>query len=214
MKIVDITGQKFGRLTALRRVGSNGHSALWLCKCDCGNETVVTLSHLKGGQTRSCGCLLKETRKTSGKKSGIGIRTKKHGDFGTRLYRIWAAMKRRCCNPHTKYYSDYGGRGIRVCSLWMDYVSFREWALSNGYADGLSIDRINVNGNYEPENCRWTTMKGQQNNRRNNVVLKYMGKSYSIKDIARISGASERTVRGRYERGWSIERMLNTKELL
>lgn len=211
MRIVDITGERFGRLVALKRVGSDGHSALWLCRCDCGNTKVVTLPHLRSGQTRSCGCLFKDTTPARVAKSNIGARMRKHGDFGTHLYSVWAAMKRRCYNPHVMHFSDYGGRGITVCDAWKEYIPFREWALQNGYAEGLSLDRIDVNGNYSPENCRWVTMTVQQNNRRNNVRLEYEGKSYSIQDIARISGVSERTARGRYERGWTVKEMLYGK---
>lgn len=210
MRVVDITGTRFGRLVALKRVGSDGHSALWLCKCDCGNTKIVTLPHLRQGLTRSCGCLFKDTTPERCAKSNIGARMRKHGDFGTRLYRIWAAMKRRCMNPHSRYFSNYGGRGIKVCLQWMEYEPFKKWALSNGYAQGLSIDRINVDGDYTSENCRWADPKTQQNNRRNNVKFSYKGRIYTVEDVSSLTGLKERTIRGRYERGWSTAQIIET----
>lgn len=210
MKVVDITGQRFGRLTAIKRVGSDGHSALWLCGCDCGNEKIVTLSHLKQG-TKSCGCLAIEISPERGRKSHIGDRTRKHGDFGTKLYGVWAGMKRRCRNKHTKYFNDYGGRGIDICSDWEEYINFKRWALSNGYADGLSIERIDVNVGYCPTNCKWIPRSEQNKNKRNTIRIKYHDKTYTIKEISKITGLSERTIMGRYERGWDAERIFNTK---
>lgn len=206
---VDITGQKFGKLTAIKKVGSDGHSSLWLCRCECGNEKIVTLPHLRQS-TKSCGCLSKEVARLNGEKSKIGERSRVHGDFGKPLYGVWAAMKRRCNNPNSCYYKEYGGRGIRVCADWLEYIPFKEWSLNNGYQNGLSIDRIDSNGNYEPANCRWTTMKKQQNNRRNNIRLLYKGKSYTPLEITELTGLRPRTIRGRLERGWSIDEIIET----
>lgn len=210
MKIVDITGQRFGRLVAISRAGAIDGTALWLCKCDCGNEKKIRLTNLKQG-TKSCGCLNVEIAPERGKKSKLGERSKKHGDFGTKLYGVWAGMKRRCLNPNTHYYREYGGRGIKVCDEWMEYLGFKEWAMQNGYSEGLTIDRIDVNGNYEPSNCRWTTMQEQQRNRRDNVRLEYQGHVYSGDEIAEITGLKVRTIRGRIERGWDVERIITTK---
>lgn len=209
MKIVDITGQRFGRLTAISKVGSSRGNSLWLCKCDCGNEKVVRLPNLKNG-TKSCGCLNIEKAPERGRKSKLGERSTKHGDFGTRLYGVWAGMKRRCLNPNTRYYSEYGGRGITVCDEWMEYSKFKDWAMQSGYQEGLTIDRQNVNGNYEPSNCRWATIQEQQRNRRNNIRLEYQGKVYSVVEIAELTGLKERTIRGRIERGWDTERIITT----
>ena len=151
-RFVDLTGQTFGFLTVIER-GPNTQrgNAKWHCKCVCGRETFVVTSKLRNGRTISCGCmgLLHATQAKI-----------KHGDSKkTRLYAIWAAMKRRCYNPNCDPYKYYGGKGIKVCDEWLEYDKFREWALSNGYAEDLSIDRIDSNGNYEPGNCQWITMQ-------------------------------------------------------
>ena len=212
MKVVDITGQKFGKLTAIKKVGIKNNNSVWLCKCDCGCEKEITLSHLRQG-TKSCGCLPKEIAHELGNKSKIGDRSRKHGDFGTKLYGIWAGMKRRCQNPHTKYFSYYGGRGIKVCEEWQDYIPFKEWAMQNGYHEGLSIERKNVNGDYCPENCEWITLSEQNKNKRTTIHLEYQGKSYTIKEVAEITGLKERTIMGRVERGWDAEKIFTTKIL-
>ena len=161
MRIIkDLTGQKFGKLTALEPDGYARTSIRWKCQCECGNFTSVGSSKLTSGHTRSCGCLVSEKRAKMNKERAT------HNATNSRLYRIYYSMRTRCYNPNKKEYSRYGGRGIQVCEEWLnDFTAFQSWALENGYSDSLSIDRINNDGHYEPSNCRWATAKMQANNR-------------------------------------------------
>ena len=172
-ELIDLTGKKFGKLTVLKRVENNKHGQpQWLCKCDCGNETVVVGQKLRTGQTKSCGCIVYEqkTRLT-------------HGMSGTTLFTRWMNMKSRCNNPKNKRYNRYGGRGIKVCEEWEnDFMNFYRWAISNGFEESLSIDRIDNNMGYCPENCRWVNAKRQENNRSKNIKITYNGEEKTLSE--------------------------------
>lgn len=161
----DISGERFGRLTAICRIGQEKHGhGVWICVCDCGKVTTAGLGSLSRGGTKSCGCLNNDVRL-----SGNNRRT--HGMCGTRVYRIWKGMKKRCYNKNTIDYKKwYGEEGVTVCDEWREsFELFYKWAMENGYRDDLSIDRIDPYGNYEPSNCRWADAKTQANNKRTKV---------------------------------------------
>ena len=190
-KLIDLTGKRFGRLTVIERSKSENKMSKWKCKCDCGNDTIVYRNALITGATASCGCLQRDA-------------VSKHGLYNTRLYRIWAHMKERCYNLNYKHFSDYGGRGITVCDEWKnDFAEFYNWAMSNGYSDDLTIDRINNDGNYEPSNCRWVDMNTQENNRRNNHFITINGVTHTVAEWAKIKGISQHTIYARLKIGWS-----------
>lgn len=163
-KIIDLQGEHYGRLTVIGEANraDDPRNRYWLCLCDCGRKSVVRSSSLRNGRTRSCGCHPNIKSKT-----GRNSPKYKHGLSGQRIYTIWQGMKQRCSNPRATEYAAYGGRGISVCDEWQhDVRAFYEWAIANGYSDDLTIDRIDVNGNYCPTNCRWITQKEQYSNMR------------------------------------------------
>lgn len=201
-KFSDLTGQKFGRLTVLERCPSDDHGAKWLCQCDCGNMTTVRAYALKSGHAVSCGCYRLDRC--------LSVVTT-HGESGTLLHKVWRGMKDRCYDENSPAYKYYGGRGILVCSEWKDsFQSFRSWALQHGYSPGLSIDRIDVNGPYSPENCRWVDRYIQMNNTRRNHFLEFQGERHTVSEWSRIVGISVRCLFSRLRRGWSIEDTLIT----
>lgn len=208
-KAIDFTGQKVGRLTVLqfgehRRTISGVSKRYWLCKCDCGNTCMIESQCLSTKKTKSCGCLKLESDKT--KKNHL-----KHGKSKTRLYKIWIDIKRRCDDEWRESYKYYGGRGITYCNEWRDFDAFEKWSISHGYANDLSIDRIDVNGNYEPKNCRWVTNTIQANNTRRNHYLTYSGKNQSMAEWAREYNLPYEVLRDRINRlNWDIEKALTT----
>jgi len=148
-----------------------------ICECDCGNEVKTKLTNLKQKHTQSCGCLRNEL---AGERTAK--RNYKHGEgsLDNRLFRIWCGIKDRCSNPNCVGYKNYGGRGIKICDQWLDYINFRDWALDNGYNDRLSIDRINNDGNYENDNCRWVDSQTQNNNKRTNIPITAFGETKTL----------------------------------
>lgn len=170
----DIAGQRFGKLIAVERVGTDERrNALWLCKCDCGGETVRSVSELNKRGNHSCGCLGKEHLKKMSEDNVI------HGMTGTRLYGCYKNMMSRCFREKDIHYNAYGKRGITVCDEWKhNSRAFIDWALNNGYSDNLTLERINVNGNYEPSNCTWIPMKDQYKNKQSNWWKQYLPKPY------------------------------------
>lgn len=194
----DLTGQKFGMLTAISFTGKKNKNGahIWNCICECGTQTIASTAELTSGHKQTCG---NHSRKQN------------YISKGTRLYRLWQNMKNRCYWEKDKSFANYGGRGIQVCPEWRNGFSvFREWALSSGYQENLTLDRINVNGNYEPSNCRWATAKEQQNNKRNNRNLEFNGEVHTVTEWAQIIGIKRETLYRRLNVGWPIEKALKT----
>ena len=194
MQRLNLTGNKFGRLTVIEFHGmENGHG-IWRCKCDCGNSTLSKGTLLKNGTIKSCGCY----RTDMGK-----IKNRTHGLSGYRPYYVWKDMLRRCYDNSRPEFPNYGGRGIRVCDEWKKSVeSFCQWAKANGYEKGLTIDRKDNSGNYEPSNCTWVTMKVQANNKRNNSLICICGEIKTISEWAEVSGIKYETLWSRIGKGW------------
>lgn len=202
----DLTGKVFGRLTVICEDGrSNRNNVMWLCKCECGNIKRASTSSLNNGSLNSCGCLKKEIYSSGGTR-------KTHGKAHTRIYNIWSNMKGRCYNENSEDYKDYGGRGIRVCQEWLDdFMNFYNWAMASGYANNLTIDRIDVNGDYRPENCRWITNEEQQTNKTTTRYIEFNGKRQSLAEWSRELNIPYHTISQRINRlNWSIEKSLTT----
>lgn len=189
---IDLTGQRFGRLTVMDRAWDKP-GVWWNCMCDCGNAKSIRSSQLRYGYTRSCGCLRDEMREEHNKPT--------HGETNTRLYNIWRGMKKRCYQPTSAGYKNYGGRGITVCDEWIaSYEAFRDWSIANGYTDGLTLDRIDSNGNYEPSNCRYASYLEQENNKRNSHFIEVNGVKLTVAQWARITNTPPSTLKNRIAR--------------
>ena len=201
-----MVGMRFGLLTVIERTPNPSRSAYWLCQCDCGNAVSVRGTNLRCGKTKSCGCLRNELSSAR-----ISEQNSTHGESNTRLYSIWCDMKKRCDNPNHWAYARYGGRGIEVDTRWSTFEPFSEWAKSNGYANNLTLDREDNDGNYCPENCRWISRKAQGRNKSNNVRFEYAGKVQTLSEWSEETGIPYTTLHGRIHRyGWSVERALTT----
>ena len=203
-----MTGKRFGRLIVIERDElCNSKHATWKCRCDCGNITSVLGTNLRRGISNSCGCLQREL---------LSKRRKIHGGWANKepLFNVWRGILQRC-NPEIKSTStkNYGQRGITVCDEWHEYAIFREWAIGAGYRKGLSIDRINVNEGYSPQNCRWADNKTQQNNKRNNVYVDFNKETHTLKEWSELLNINYQTVYSRYQRGLPIESVLSTSLL-
>lgn len=200
----DIEDGVFGMLTVIGFAKKSKSHSFWYCECDCGSIITITSCSLVTG-TKSCGCLQQKT---------VSVTSRKHGHsvnyIITPTYRAWMALRNRCMNPNNKSYADYGGRGIRVCERWDDFNNFLEDMGER--PDGMSIDRKDNNGNYEPGNCRWATKKEQANNKRSNVAIMYNNQSMTISEWADVVGIDAQVIGLRLRRGWSIERSLTTSE--
>ena len=206
MHIKNLKGINFGRLIPRKISGRDEVSrcVIWECICECGNIVEVKSNSLTTGNTKSCGCLQKD-RATKSNKSRII-----HGKCDTKLYRTWTHMKDRCLNSNDKSYDDYGGRGIKIYGKWLEFKNFYKWAIKSGYGVGLTIERIDVNGNYCPENCTWATRKEQNNNKRDNVILEHKGKKKTLAEWADEIGMNYNTLYNRIYTGWPVEKALTT----
>lgn len=191
----------FGRWKVIERAGANKHrNATWLCECSCENHTrkIIAGGSLLSGSSMSCGCLKEEAHY-------------KHGLSGTRLYWIWYGMKDRVVNENNNAYNYYGGRGIKLCEQWFDYINFYNWAINNGYQENLTIERKDTNGDYCPENCKWATMKEQSLNKRNTHLLEFNGKIQSVKEWSEELNIPYDVLISRINKhSWSTEKALTT----
>lgn len=206
-QFIDLTGRQFGRLTVLQKSCSTRNGVKWECRCACGKTTLVFGASLRKGLTKSCGCYHSDIVKKSAQK--VGLANRKHGMSQDRIHNIWRGMKQRCMDPNFHGFREYGGRGITVCPEWAEsFEAFRDWALANGYQDDLTIDRIDNDGPYSPDNCQWITNKVQQSNRRNNRLLTYDGRTQTLAQWAEETGIGWGTIAARIRSGWSVDRAL------
>ena len=208
MKLIDYSHKQIGRVYVYERVGTYKKSASWRCWCSCGKEVVLTAGKLAHSICPSCGCYDLDVRHNSPNHL-------QHGDsrigHKTRLYRIWGNMKARCYTPSYTRFENWGGRGIKVCDEWHDFKNFRDWALSNGYNDALSIDRIDNDGDYEPSNCKWSTNKEQTRNARGKRFITIDGETHCLSEWCEIYNIPYHNVERRInECGWDIKKALTT----
>jgi hypothetical protein len=203
----DLTDMTIGRLHVIKRVASEAKGSKWLCECKCGNIKIANQAHLLHSVCPSCGCYQHEILCRKHGKGWSGAIT--HGLSDTRLYEIWTGMLKRCRNPRIHAYKDYGGRGITVCRKWeKGFMAFYNWAMAHGYADELTLDRKDNDGNYEPANCRWVTYAEQSLNTRKTHYIIINGTSKPMSVWAKEYGVPSQTIYHRIKRGWSGEDLL------
>jgi hypothetical protein len=220
MKIQIQQGDRYGRLTIIQEIEGKSYLGIrcgrnikryvrrFECKCDCGNVTSVFLQDLRSNKTRSCGCLNLEN--SLKKLEGLSEKNITHGMSKTKEYRAWSHMVGRCMNEDDQSYHYYGGRGIKVCDKWLRFEGFWE-DMKEGYSDQLTIDRIDNNGNYEKNNCRWVSMEEQSKNKRNNKSVTYNGETLIVADWSKRLGGNRSLVSSRINiLGWNIEKAITT----
>ena len=205
---MDLTGDKYGYLTVIKmaRERTKNGRIQWECICECGNQVIVPAHKLRGGEVKSCGCHHYDCNHRS-----------KKAKNNPRLYNIYCGMKKRCNNPLYPMYPNYGGRGITICDEWDTFDPFCEWALANGFDEfaaksECTIDRIDNSKGYSPDNCRWTSMLEQSNNKRNNRLLTFNGKTQTVAEWSRECGFKSNVITQRLARGWSVEKTLSTPQ--
>lgn len=187
-----MVGERFNFLTVVEEWRNDKSQIICRCKCDCGNESIVPLYKLKAERIKSCGCMRKKL---------ISEGNTRHGERKSLLYSKWCGIKRRCYNANDSHYKDYGARGIKMCKEWNDdFGVFKQWAEKNGYVDGLSLERVDVNADYSPENCLWIELADQAKNKRNTIYIIYKGEYKRVSEIAVLEGCSSKTIRTRYYR--------------
>ena len=193
-KVKNLSGQRYGMVVVTDKYFVKNGRVYWMCRCDCGNTFVRRSDIIKHPDVKSCGCYQKKRNKTSSLKHGDGSNKSEYH----RLYHSWQSMKNRCLNEKYVQFKDWGGRGITICDEWLGengYINFKKWALSHGYNEKLTLDRIDVNGNYEPSNCRWITKTEQNKNTRKCKHIKYNDKYYTSPELGRLFGISATVVR-------------------
>lgn len=185
-ELIDISGNEFEHCRALKHVGGGKGGAKFLFRCECGKEFIARSNDVRKGRIKSCGCVNRRE---------IREKTKKHGFHKHPIYQAWSHIKQRCHNPKNKEYKNYGGRGIVMCNDWFDNPEeFINWSLKNGWRKGLTIDRIDNEKGYCPDNCRWVSMEVQENNKRNNHYYDYNGEKKTLSQIARENGISRNSL--------------------
>lgn len=203
----NLIGQKFGRLTvvSLAKKHDNSVKRYWVCQCDCGNIIEVQTSSLISGHTKSCGCYRIYKKKYE-------YDYENNIPRNDRIKSVWDGIKLRCSNPNCTGYKNYGGRDIKLCKEWENYYNFQKWSLENGYREDLTIDRINNDKGYSPDNCRWVTMKVQQNNKRNTAYYTYNGETKPFMEWCDLYHLTRDQIAYRIKNGWTPEEVLGIKK--